>query len=80
MMPPKMSSYLTLVTADRSQVRVSLERRDTDTASTVLASWTFDRLTADIHLLWTVQGREALSVAERLAFAFRALKLTKKIV
>lgn len=74
-----MSSFTTVVDADRTCVCVSLVRQDAPERTTVLAKWTFDRLTADIHLIWTVPGRKALSVAQRIAFAFRALSLTRRI-
>lgn len=75
-----MSKYLTIVRADRDQIGVSLERPDSGTSTTVLASWSFNRLTADIHLVFSVDGRRALSVPERLDFAVRAFRLTRKIL
>lgn len=73
------SNLLRLVTAGRDSVRIELVRTDGPSSSTVLASWTFDRVTADIHLLWTVDGRKSLTVAERIKFAFYALKMTSRI-
>lgn len=75
-----MSKYLTNVRADRDNIGVTLERPDSGTSTTVLASWTFNRETANLHLVWTVDGRRALSVSERLDFAFRAFRLTRKIL
>lgn len=75
-----MSNFLTLVTASRDSVRIELVRPDSETSTTVLGVWTFQRLTADIALLWTVDGRNVLTISQRLMFAFRALRMTKKIV
>lgn len=72
-------SSITLVTATKDSIRIELVRQDAPGKDTVLGVFTFQRLTADIALLWTVHGREALSVAQRLQFAFRALRMTAKI-
>lgn len=75
-----MSSKLTLVSATRDVVRIELVRQEDDLHTTVLGAWTFQRLTADISLEWTVDGRKALSLSDRLVFAAHAIRMTRRIV
>lgn len=75
-----MRNASTLVSATRDSVRIELVRLDDPEHTTVLGVFTFQRVTADVAMLWTVDGRKALSVPDRLAFTFRCLRLTRKIL
>lgn len=70
---------ITTVNANREAVRIELVRQDKPGHSTVLAFFSFNRLSADLQLTWCTDSK-ALSVLDKIGFAINCLRLTSRIV
>lgn len=76
----KPSNLLRLVDASTDKVTISFDVPTGPGSRTCLGTVTFNRLTADLVVKWSLDGRQDLTVLDRIQLLFWSLKLVKSLL
>ena len=71
------NSFTRLVSSDRQHVTCTLEHRVSETKCVVFANMSFDRITGDLSINWTVDC--PFSLAQKISEMFHFLKLVRNV-